>query len=448
LTRSLAAIIILLGSFAVTVVAQDDTPVIIIPGITGSELINRKTGEVVWFKAPRSKDDDLRLPVSANPLKVRDNLVPGDILRSVKFGIFPRIDVYDGLVKSLELKGGYHEDSWERPSASGAKRSIYVFPYDWRLDNVGNARLLIRKLEQLRVKLKRPSLKFNVIAHSMGGIIARYAAMYGDADLPALNAKPAATWAGAKYFGKIILMGTPNEGSALALKHLVNGFSISGLNINLPWIQNLSKFDLFTIPAAYQLLPAPGTFHVFDEKLEPLAVDLYDPKEWTKYGWNAIDDPKFAKHFTAIERRAARAYFSYSLGRARRLHEALLAVSKTNGSVEIDILGSQCADALDGIVVYREPKSDKWRTLFKPSGLTASDGVKVTPEQLKKVMITTGDGVVTTRSLRAETESKLSGTDSILRPATTDYVCEEHNRLGSNAEIQAKILAIFAGSKP
>ena len=48
------------------------TPVIIIPGLTGSELVNEKTGEVVWFKAPRSKDDDLRLPISTKIKKDKE----------------------------------------------------------------------------------------------------------------------------------------------------------------------------------------------------------------------------------------------------------------------------------------------------------------------------------------------------------------------------------------
>lgn len=447
-TRSLATIIFLIGSFALSVAAQDKTPIIIIPGITGSELINHKTGEVVWFKAPRSKVDDLRLPVTLVPARMRDDLVPGDILRSVKFGIFPRMDIYGGLIKNLEKIGGYHEDSWNRPSKGGYANSIYVFPYDWRLDNVGNARLLVRRIEQLRIKLKRPGLKFNVVAHSMGGMIARYAAMYGNADLPAGTRKPQPTWAGAAFFDKIVLLGTPNEGSALALNTLVNGFSIGGLNFDLPWIQHLSRFDLFSIQSAYQLLPAPGTFRVLDQDLKPVAVDLYDQKEWTKYGWNAIGDDKFVKKFTAAERRVAAAYLTAMLDRARRLHDALAAGAKTNGGVKFYLVGAECKDSLDAIVVLQDPKSSKWRTLFKASGFTKSSGEKITSDDLKRAIYVPGDGIVTTRSLKAETEAKLTATDTILRPESTQFVCEEHNKLGANAEIQTKIMTILAGDKP
>ena len=50
-------------------------PVIIIPGISGSQLINSKTGKSVWFSIKRDKDDDLRLPMTSPVLsRNRDGL--------------------------------------------------------------------------------------------------------------------------------------------------------------------------------------------------------------------------------------------------------------------------------------------------------------------------------------------------------------------------------------
>ena len=115
---------------------------------------------------------------------------------------------------------------------------------------------LFRQIDALRRKLRKPNLKFNVIAHSMGGLVARYAAMYGNTDLPAGTPKP--TWAGAKYFDKIFLLGTPNEGTVSSINALLNGFSYIGGGLNLPFIQNISRFDVFTIPSIYQLLPHEG----------------------------------------------------------------------------------------------------------------------------------------------------------------------------------------------
>lgn len=444
--RAILAIAIwsLLVFTGLTAAAQEKRPVIIIPGLTGSELINSKTNEVVWFKAPRSKDDDLRLPVTSNG-KSRDLLIPGDILRSVKIGIWPRIDVYGGLIEALEKKAGYHEENWNTPTKDGAEAAIYVFAYDWRLDNVENARILVRKIAQLRLKLKKPELKFDVIAHSMGGIITRYAAMYGDADLPSGSRKAVPTWAGAKFFNKIVLLGTPSEGSVLALNALVNGFAVGGININLPFVQNLSRFDLFTIPSAYQLLPAPGTLRVTDENFEPIDIDLYDSKVWTKYGWNAIDDRVFPKQFKLAERRAAPAYFAAMLERARRLHQALSAGSNgTKSPVSFNIVGSDCRDSLDSVVMYRDAKTGKWKTLFKASGFSKKNGDKVLDDELKKMMFGPGDSVVTRRSLETDTQSRFAGIVSLLMPVTTKFVCEEHNKLAANVEIQDYLIGLLA----
>ena len=425
--------------------AQGKNPVIFIPGLTGSELKHKETGERVWFRTFKSKSEDLRLPISANILSNHDNLIPGDILRTVKIGIFPSIDVYDGFIKAMQLRAGYREESWETPSETGYQDSIYVFPYDWRLDNVENARLLIKRVEALKLKLKKPGLKFDIVAHSMGGLIARYAAMYGDTELPAGNRKPVPTWAGAKNFDKIILMGTPNEGSALSLNSLVNGFTIGGLRLDLPFVQDMSKFSVFTIPSAYQLLPAPGTLKVLDEKFEPITVDIYDPKIWSKYGWNAIEDKDFNKKFTFAERKLASAYFTMALDRAKRLHLALEASPGKSGGVAFYIVGSDCKTALDSIIVYQE--KDKWKTLFRPKGFTRSDGTKLLEEDVKKVMYSPGDGIVTSRSLEAATEAQAAGVESILKSGPGKFVCEEHNKLASNEKIQDYIIGVLDSTK-
>lgn len=422
---------------------QGENPVILIPGLTGSELVNQKTGEVVWFKAPRSKVDDLRLPISPNISRNRDDLIPGDVLRSLKIGIFPRIDVYGGLLESLTTKSGYHEENWDTPTAKGAEKAIYVFPYDWRLDNVENARLFVRRVADLKARLKRPDLRFNVIGHSLGGLIARYAAMYGDVDLPAGNRRPVPTYAGAKHFDKVVLLGTPNEGSTLALRSLANGMSIGGLDINLPWVQNLSKFDVFTVPSSFQLLPAPGTFQVLDENLKPIAVDIYDPRTWVKYDWSPVTDKDFTKEL-GVSARTANSYLATMLSRARKFHDALSPIYNAKG-LEFYLVGAECKPALDTIVVYREPKSGKWKTLFKPDDFTKSTGEKVSDKELEKVMYTAGDGTVTKRSFEMTTLAKLAKATSILNPVDTKFICEEHNKLGANPEIQAYLVDLFRG---
>ena len=434
-----------LAALSLSIVAQGKNPVILIPGLSGSELKNKITGDRVWFRTFKSTSDDLRLPISADVTSMHDDLVPGDIIRKVKLGIVPVTDVYDGFISALELREGYHEENWDSPSKTAFENSLFVFPYDWRLDNVENARLLIRRVEAVKKKLGRPDLKFDIVAHSMGGIIARYAAMYGDAELPAGNGKAVPTWAGAKDFDKIILLGTPNEGSALALSTLLNGFTINGIRIDLPFVQDSSKYMVFTIPAAYELLPAPGTLRVFNEKLEPISIDIYDPKTWSKYGWNVIDDKGFATAFDGAEQKIAPEYFAHVLARAKQLHEALSAAPGTSAGISFYVLGADCKQALDSIVVYRDDSKNKWKTLLWPKGFTRADGTRVSYADVKKIMWMPGDGIVTRRSLEAASESAVAGVSSIIKGDAPKYICEEHNRLAANTAIQNYILRIIHG---
>ncbi|MBK6724845.1 MAG: hypothetical protein IPG58_16750 [Acidobacteria bacterium] len=420
--------------------AQGKNPLILIPGLSGSELVNRSTGEKIWFRAVKSKSEDLRLPLSTNIDKVRDDIVPGDVLRTVKIGPVAVTDVYGGFVRAMEMRGGYHEEKWETPSEYGDQDSVYVFPYDWRLDNVENARRLVSSVELLKKKLDKPNLKFDIVAHSLGGIISRYAVMYGDAELPAGSKKLTPTWVGAKHFDKVILLGTPNEGSANSLGALLNGYTIGGFRIDLPFLEDTSKFTVFTIPSAYQLLPAPGTLRLLNDKLDPIEVDLYDTKIWSKYGWNPVDDKGFADKFGEDERKIAPQFFAGQLARAKRLHEALAASRGKSGGVTFQVIGSDCRAAINSVVLYRDRESDSWRTVFRPKGFVRNDGTKVSDSDLRDAMTTPGDGVVSTRSLEASTQSENAGVRSIMDSGAPKYVCEEHSRLAANSRIQDQII--------
>jgi len=421
---------IVLLAFSFSLFAQGNNPVILIPGLAGSELLHKDTGNTIWVKIFRSKSEDLRLPISADLARNRDKLVPGDVVRRVRLGIIPVVDAYGGFLDAMSERGGYREEKWEMPTPNGYRDSIYVFAYDWRLDIVENARLLIRRIEALKLKLNKPDLKFDVVGHSMGGLIARYAAMYGDADLPAAKNKPRPDWQGARHFDRIVLLGTPNEGSAMSLNILVNGVTLAGRVIDVPLVHDASKFTAFTLPSAFQLLPAPGTLKVYNDNLERVDIDIYDPKVWSKYGWNPIDDEDFVTQFTAAERSEASAYFAAVLDRSKRLHQALAAV--TPAGISFNVLGSDCRTALDSIVVIRNTENE-WKTLFRPKGFTGADGKKITTSEVKKIMYAVGDGIVTRRSLEA------------FGANAATFECAEHTRLAANTRIQNHIIGLFNG---
>ncbi len=419
-------------------------PVIVIPGLLGSELVNKDTDETVWFDLGRSKDDDLRLPISPNIAANRDKLVPRDILRNIKYLKFlPETEIYQKAAASLEIPGDYTEGKWDAPGENGYEDTYYVFPYDWRRDNVENARLLIQRIDALKRKFNRPNLKFNIIAHSMGGLIARYAAMYGDADLPSGTRRIVPTWAGASRINKIFLVGTPNEGSITSLDALINGYAIGPRGINIPFVQDLTRFDMFTIPALFELLPHGGTVRAFDENLKPLKIDIYNPATWEKYGWTAYTDPKFSKEFSAEEQKQARAYFRAVLNRTRRFHQALDSNANARNAVAIYLLGSNCKPTFDAMVIYRNEKKDSWRTLFRANGFKRNDGTKVTDKELEDLLYTNGDGVVTQRSFLTSSllgaKLQANGFKTALTVRDVSFVCDIHNRLLSNEEVQYKL---------
>ena len=251
-------------------------PVIVIPGTLGTELINSKTGEIVWPSAFRTSQEGL--PISPDLASSHDELVPGKIIETVKLArLLPEVYVYRDLLLALRQYAGYRDGDWNNPSADGYQDTFYVFPYDWRQDNVSNARELIRRITQLKTKLGRPDLKFNIVAHSMGGLIARYAAMYGDADLPPGDGPIEPTWQGAAHIGKIVMIGVPNEGSAEAFATLIDGYSITeGLRRRVPLLNKLTAEDVVSAPAVFQLMPHARAVRFLDENLQPLTVDLYD----------------------------------------------------------------------------------------------------------------------------------------------------------------------------
>ena len=422
------------------VIMTGKDPVIIIPGLTGSDLINAKTGEEVWFKAQRAKDDDIRLPISPILSRNRDDLVSKDIIRSVKFLKFlPETEIYERLINALE-KRGYREAKWNTATAADLKDTFFVFPYDWRRDNVESARQLIQRIEALKRRLRRPNARFNVLAHSMGGLVTRYAAMYGNADIPRGTPRP--TWAGARHFQKIFLVGTPNEGSLSSLNALLNGFSYIGGGLNLPFIQNISRYDVFTIPSIYQLLPHEASLRIYGEDLKPIELDIYDSETWEKYDWAIWREDDFSKKFTAEEQKQAQAYFRAALLRAKRFQGALNANTSEKLPVSFYLVGADCKETPSGALLLRDEKKGRWQTSFKADGFTRSDGEKVSADQLKTLMFSVGDSVVTKGSLFAESIIA-SGKKAVLPVTSELYQCESHSKLVTNPEIQDKLFVML-----
>ena len=437
-------------------------PVIVIPGILGSRIVNQRTGEVVWPSVFRSDVDGLSLPTRPDLANNRDELVAARIVEAARLAkIAPEVYVYHHLLRALEDYGGYREGDWDNPPEGGDRDTFYVFPYDWRRDNVESARLLVRRVEALKLHLNRPDLRFNVVAHSMGGLVARYAAMYGDRDLPEAGAAPRPDWAGAGFVNKIFMFGTPNGGSMEALSVLLEGYSVTeGLRRRVRLLNKLSREDVMTVPSIYQLLPHAGQARFLDENLRPLELDLYDPAVWRRYGWTAANDPSFREAYARGVARGQEsptghgtlaeldAYFEAALARARRFHEALdaPAAARADAPVKLFAFGGDCEETLAAAVILRDEKAGRWVTLTRPRSLKGPGGRRLSRAEVLRAMYAPGDGRVTRDSLMGRGLAPLRASDLYQTPLPVAYAafaCDLHSELQSNRTLQDNALTLL-----
>lgn len=472
-SRGLAAIlaIYILSCIAVSAQTTGKEPVIIIPGLQGSELID-PTGKTIWFSIHRGKVDDIRLPITSTVMsRNRDGVRAGDIIRKVDLKLLPDVEVYKALTDALESKG-YTEAKWNAPRATDV---YYVFPYDWRRDNVETAHLLIQKMAAVRRALRRPNLKFDIVAHSMGGLIARYAAMYGMSDLPV--GPPVPNWSGANYIDKLMMFGTPNEGSFTAFEALLDGSPVVA-DRKLPLIDDFRTEDVFSIPSIYQLLPHNSQMRFLDEDLKPVAVDLYDPKTWEKYHWGALYDPKYLSKLRdaatlaatnkeikpkPLDKKAnlddrqtsqttfaqARAFLAAALDRAKRFAVALDAPVK-KVPIEIYAYGGNCAQTLDGAVLVSD-KDNMWTTIIDGKDIKSKDGKELKKDEVKAAIYSLGDGRVTQRSLLASDQTMVDGkpefANAIFPVASSFFSCGSHTKLFLEKPIQDSFLSALVVEK-
>lgn len=279
----------------------EHNPVIVIPGLTGSKLIHGATGRVVWgvfsgdYARPQRPEDArlIALPMREGaPLReLLDDVQPAGVLERIRFkvlGVPINLQAYFHILEALGA-GGYRD---ENLAASGEVDwgdqhfTCFQFDYDWRRDNVENAqrldRFIVEKKAYVRSEIMRrygidrPNLKFDVVSHSMGGLLLRYYLRYGSADLPEDGSLPEVTWAGAANVEKAVLIAPPNAGTLESLLQLVEGKGYG------PFAGYPAAL-LGTLPSGYQMLPRGrhGLVFLGDEPIE----DLFDPDLWLRMRW-------------------------------------------------------------------------------------------------------------------------------------------------------------------
>lgn len=329
---------------------HERNPVIVIPGVLGSRLVDDETGRIVWGKYDkirfrRQQSDDLAavsLPMGQGvPLsQLRDSVRSDGTLAYLElsvFGIPVELQAYNQILQTLGV-GGYRDSS--HPQADefnyGDEHfTCFQFDYDWRRDVVENAALLDKFIAEKRDYIRREyasrygitdaEIKFDIVAHSLGGLLSRYYLRYGSQQLPEDGSLPSLDWEGAKNVERLVMVGTPNAGSAFALRDLVNGHQLSRV---LPYYPPAA---LGTMPSIYQMLPRPRHQTLVDAKAPGQAYDFYDPELWRQMKWGLADpdqDDILQELLPDVAEREARQCIAQDhqrkcLLKAKQLHQAL-----------------------------------------------------------------------------------------------------------------------------
>jgi len=325
----------------------DRNPVIVIPGILGSSLADAETGQVVWGAFSRAAANPntpegaraVALPMERGKslAQLQDDVIAAGALDRVTLSALPGLEIgvraYADILATLGA-GGYRDQTIGEAGAIDYGKehfTCFQFDYDWRRTSVENAKRLGEFIQEKKAYVEREyrkrygstkPVKFDIVAHSMGGLVARYFLRYGEQSLPR-NGLPRLTWAGAKDIDTVILVATPNAGSLKAIDQLVNGFQIAPV-----LVPKYEAAVLGTMPGIYELLPrarhrvlraAGGEF------LDPLDYNL-----WVDQGWGLADpdaDPVLEKLLPDLppeERRlVARDHLEKTLDHVSRFQEAL-----------------------------------------------------------------------------------------------------------------------------
>jgi len=333
----------------------DTIPVIVIPGILGSNLVDRVSGKPAWgtfhgnYSNP-STPEGLRAlalkPQHDLPLKaISSDLKADGALESIEFkafGLTLHAKAYARILQTLG-SGGFRDDSIGYEGGldyGGDHFTCFQFDYDWRYSNAENAKKLDEfitlKKKYIRAKIKekygvdKKDIKFNIIAHSMGGLVARYYARYGTQDLPE-EGTPDLNWDGAKNINQLFIVATPNSGSTIAMEDLVEGKQITPKWLKLTAGVSFEEYPaelLGTYPSIYELLPRTRHNPLVNEKGEPL--DAFSYKLWEEQGWGlAGADIKVLRDMVSHEisdtelQALAKQHLVKCLQNAKQFHKAI-----------------------------------------------------------------------------------------------------------------------------
>jgi predicted alpha/beta hydrolase family esterase len=229
-------------------------PIIFVPGTLATRLSDATSHDLVWNPSgglfgsspgpavgKASDLKDLKRDLVPDEWNIDD--YPPDLAERARdiYGFYgPLVDYHDKLLFAL------NEDLADKLAPFGCEPRVYAFGYDWRQDNAKSA----AKLQEL-VKTARQECfgeKVILIAHSQGGLVARYycGALKGESEVRSF-----------------FLIASPSLGSVHPYSRLKAGISYSldgeimlGLRVVVLRCSQAESVDLCRhTPSLYQLAP-------------------------------------------------------------------------------------------------------------------------------------------------------------------------------------------------
>jgi pimeloyl-ACP methyl ester carboxylesterase len=202
--------------------------------------------------------------------------------------------------------------------------NLLEFPFDWRQD-LDHAADALRRAVDARFG---PSAPFHMVAHSMGGLVARtFAERFPERWASAWDAGASGRVPGT-LGGRLIQLGTPNHGSYLVAQVLTGVARTVRLIARADTWHNLPDITriIHTFPGIYEMLPSPLQ--------DPAAEPLYDSRTYRRLDRRIILPQVF-------------------LDRARARHERLRTVHDPDrlvyvaGDAQTTVSGVRDLDLLD-----------------------------------------------------------------------------------------------------
>lgn len=203
--------------------------VVFVPGICGSVLVDK--GQTIWPGKPLQSVFDAYPDALVEILSKSETITAPDVLRSVPLTILGvTVHHFPAYGKALNAltQMGYDEGDG----------SLIPFPYDWRRDVRKSAKLLHDRLSEADLNGRRVA----IVAHSMGGLVARYA-------LEKIGIPPGIR------LELLALLATPHIGAPVAIQNLLG----QRPEIFLSAKQCKVALRNPAFPSAYQLLPRGNT---------------------------------------------------------------------------------------------------------------------------------------------------------------------------------------------